>query len=74
MNPSHTIGEVIGRAVSVYLGAGASRAAERTRELLEMVDLPREFERRYPGQLSGGAEAARVHRPRPRGGARSRHL
>ena len=54
MNPSHTIGEVIGRAVSVYLGAGASRAAERTRELLEMVDLSGEFERRYPGQLSGG--------------------
>ena len=54
MNPSHTIGEVIGRAVSVYLGAGAARAAERTRELLELVDLPGEFERRYPGQLSGG--------------------
>ena len=54
MNPSHTIGEVIGRAVSVYMGAGASRASERTRELLGMVDLPGEFERRYPGQLSGG--------------------
>ena len=54
MNPSHTIGEVIGRAVSVYMGAGASRATERTRELLGMVDLPGEFERRYPGQLSGG--------------------
>ena len=54
MNPSHTIAEVIGRAVSVYLGAGAARAAERTRELLELVDLPGEFERRYPGQLSGG--------------------
>ncbi len=54
MNPSHTIAEVIGRAVSVYLGAGAPRAAERTRELLGMVDLPAELARRYPGQLSGG--------------------
>ena len=54
MNPSHTIGEVIGRAVSVYMGAAAARAAQRTRELLGMVELPDEFERRYPGQLSGG--------------------
>ena len=54
MNPSHTIGNVIGRPVSVHLGAGAARAAARVRELLEMVELSAEFERRYPGQLSGG--------------------
>jgi len=54
MNPSHTIGDVIGRPVSVHLGTGAARAAARVRELLEMVDLSAEFERRYPGQLSGG--------------------
>ena len=54
MNPRHTIGDIIGRPVSVFLGAGAARAAERTRELLGLVDLPAEFERRCPGQLSGG--------------------
>ena len=54
MNPGHTIGDVIGRPVSVYLGEGTARAAERVRELLGMVDLPAEFARRYPGQLSGG--------------------
>ena len=54
MNPRHTVGDIIGRPVSVYLGAPAARAAERCRELLRLVDLPAEFERRYPGQLSGG--------------------
>ena len=54
MNPRHTVGDIIGRPVSVYLGAPAARAAERCRELLGLVDLPVEFERRYPGQLSGG--------------------
>ena len=54
MNPRHTVGDIIGRPVSVYRGARAARAAERCRELLGLVDLPAEFERRYPGQLSGG--------------------
>ena len=54
MNPCHTVGDIIGRPVCVYLGAGAQRAAERTRELLGLVDLPAEFERRFPAQLSGG--------------------
>ena len=54
MNPRHTIGDVVGRPVEVFLGAGAEHAAERTRELLGLVDLPADLERRYPGQLSGG--------------------
>ena len=54
MNPRHTVGDIIGRPVSVYRGARAARAADRCRELLGLVDLPAEFERRYPGQLSGG--------------------
>ena len=54
MNPRHTIGDIVGRPVEVFLGAGAERAAERTRELLGLVDLPAELEHRYPGQLSGG--------------------
>ena len=54
MNPRHTVGDIIGRPVSVHRGASAARAAERCRELLGLVDLPAEFERRYPGQLSGG--------------------
>ena len=56
MNPRHTIGDVVGRPVEVFLGAGAEHAAERTRELLGLVDLPADLERRYPGQLSGGQE------------------
>ena len=54
MNPRHTVGDIIGRPVSVHRGASTARAAERCRELLGLVDLPAEFERRYPGQLSGG--------------------
>ena len=54
MNPCHTVGDIISRPVSILLGAGVERAAERARELLGLVDLPPEFERRYPGQLSGG--------------------
>ena len=54
MNPRHTIGDIVGRPVEVFLGAGAEHAAGRTRELLGLVDLPVDLERRYPGQLSGG--------------------
>ena len=54
MNPRHTVGDIVGRPVSVFLGADAPRVAQRTLDLLGLVDLPAEFERRYPGQLSGG--------------------
>ncbi|WP_109472561.1 ABC transporter ATP-binding protein [Ornithinimicrobium cavernae] len=37
-------------------GWGRARAEARAREVLEMVGLPGDFGRRYPGQLSGGQQ------------------
>ena len=37
-------------------GWGRARAEQRAREVLELVGLPGDFARRYPGQLSGGQQ------------------
>ncbi|WP_256839220.1 ABC transporter ATP-binding protein [Ornithinimicrobium faecis] len=37
-------------------GWGRARAESRAREVLELVGLPGDFARRYPGQLSGGQQ------------------
>jgi peptide/nickel transport system ATP-binding protein len=55
LNPSHTVGSQIIRSLEKF-GVGASQAERRDTmlELLDLVKLPREFERRMPRQLSGG--------------------
>ena len=51
--PHRTIGENIA-TVPVLLGWDKARVAARVDELLELVGLPVEMRKRYPGQLSGG--------------------
>ena len=51
--PHRTIGENIA-TVPVLLGWDKARIAARVDELLELVGLPVEMRKRYPGQLSGG--------------------
>ena len=51
--PHRTIGENIA-TVPVLLGWDKARIASRVDELLELVGLPVEMRKRYPGQLSGG--------------------
>ena len=53
LNPSHTVGYAIGRALRRLRGLSGSAAAEVAR-LLDIVKLPREFAVRKPDQLSGG--------------------
>ena len=55
LNPSMRVGDQIVRVLEKF-GVGDSDAARRERmlELLDLVKLPREFEKRMPRQLSGG--------------------
>ena len=55
LNPSYTIGSQIMRTLEQF-GIGKNNAERRARmlELLDLVKLPRAFEKRMPRQLSGG--------------------
>ena len=54
LNPSHTVGYAIARALRRLRGFSSSRAAAETARLLDVVKLPAEFAARRPDQLSGG--------------------
>ena len=49
-----TLQETIGRPSSLYFGMSAADVNKRTRELLDLVELPQNFLTRYPTELSGG--------------------
>ena len=55
LNPSHTIGNQIGRVIKKF-GVESDKALirERVLKLLDIVKLPRDFVQRRPRQLSGG--------------------
>lgn len=54
LNPRKSVGQIVGRPLTVFgLASGAERE-RRVGELLEMVRLPRSYASRYPHQLSGG--------------------
>ncbi|HET7413373.1 MAG TPA: ABC transporter ATP-binding protein, partial [Pararhizobium sp.] len=71
LNPSHTVGSQIIRTLEQF-GVGKSQAERRKRmlELLDLVKLPRAFEKRKPRQLSGGQKqrigVARAFAGRPK--------
>jgi peptide/nickel transport system ATP-binding protein len=54
LNPSHTVGYAVGRALRRLRGLGAGAAGREVERLLEVVKLPAELARRKPHQLSGG--------------------
>ncbi len=54
LNPRQTIEEIIGRPLSFYFGRKGSERSRRVEELLDSVELPKAFARRYPSELSGG--------------------
>jgi peptide/nickel transport system ATP-binding protein len=54
LNPSHSIGYVMQRAIRKLRGIGGRAAKQETAELLKTVNLPTEFANRKPRQLSGG--------------------
>ena len=54
LNPKQRISEIIGRPLQFYRGIGGSQQREEVRKILELVELPRGFANRFPGELSGG--------------------
>ncbi len=54
LNPKQLIGNILGRPIEFYQGIKGHKRREKVAELLRMVELPVEFESRYPGELSGG--------------------
>ena len=54
INPKQTIGNILGRPLEFYLNMFGQKRKDRVLELLEMVELPKEFYTRYPHELSGG--------------------
>ena len=54
MNPRHTVGEIIGRPLEIYLGLSGKALENRIIELLEMIELDESFYDRLPSELSGG--------------------
>jgi peptide/nickel transport system ATP-binding protein len=54
LNPSHSVGYAISRALRRLRGLSASEARQAVKGLLQVVKLPPEFAERKPHQLSGG--------------------
>lgn len=54
LNKSHTIRKILGRPVTFFHGKTGRERDEAVGELLDQVQLPREFINRYPSELSGG--------------------
>lgn len=54
LNPRQYIRDILGRPVEFYRGLKGARRRTRVEELLELVELPKQFADRYPHELSGG--------------------
>ncbi len=54
LNPSHSVGYAIKRALKRLRGMSSSEADKEMRRLLKVVELPEDFAGRLPRQLSGG--------------------
>jgi peptide/nickel transport system ATP-binding protein len=54
LNPRQRVRDVIGRPLEFYLSMKGKKKVARVAELLEQIELPVDFEGRYPAQLSGG--------------------
>lgn len=54
LNPRRTVGATVADPMMVHSVGSRRSRHDRTRELLELVELPRSFADRYPHELSGG--------------------
>jgi peptide/nickel transport system ATP-binding protein len=54
LNPRQTLEEVIGRPTQFYFKTNAADTLKRTKEILELVELPQAFISRRTTELSGG--------------------
>lgn len=54
MNPRQTVGTIIGRPLEFYFGMGGKERDKRVAELLEKMEMGKNFAGCYPAELSGG--------------------
>ena len=54
LNPRQRIGDILGRPIQFYRGITGKQLRLEVADLLKLVELPMEFESRYPSELSGG--------------------
>jgi peptide/nickel transport system ATP-binding protein len=54
LNPSHTIGKILGRPIEYFQGITGQKNREKVADLLDMVQLPAHLASRKPQELSGG--------------------
>ncbi len=54
LNPRQLIGDILGRPLEFYRGIKGKERREEVAKLLRLVELPVEFESRFPSELSGG--------------------
>ncbi|MEE9375916.1 MAG: ABC transporter ATP-binding protein [Rhizobiaceae bacterium] len=54
LNPRQHISEILGRPLEFYQGLKGKENRAAVAKLLDLVELPLEFENRYPSELSGG--------------------
>lgn len=54
LNRRHRVGELIGRPLKLFFGLSGHERQRRVAELLHTVQLPKDYARRFPGQISGG--------------------
>ena len=54
MNPRQTVSTIIGRPLEFYFGMQGDEKKQRIVELLDEIEMGKEFANRYPAELSGG--------------------
>ncbi len=54
LNPEQRIGQILERPLQFYFDMAPADRKKRAIELLEMVNLPADYYRRFPAELSGG--------------------
>jgi peptide/nickel transport system ATP-binding protein len=54
LNPSRSVGRILGRPLEFFHGARGAERDRRVRRLLDLVQLPAHIADRLPGELSGG--------------------
>ncbi len=54
MNPRQTVGTIIGRPLEFYFGLKGAEKRRQVVEMLDKIEMGREFIDRYPAELSGG--------------------
>jgi len=58
LNPRRTIGQILGLPLRVHHLVPDGNYAEKVFEIMDLIELPREFAVRYPGEQGGGEKQA----------------